>query len=100
MIIRRLIRKNLFRLFESLNFDIKIDMNLKVVQCLDVEFNLSTGTVSAYMKPNSLLKYVNTKSTHSVSVLKYNPMGAECRISRTVSTTVIFNHKRKFMNLH
>lgn len=42
------IRKQLYKLFKSLGFDIEVDMNSKVVQYLDTELNLETGNISLY----------------------------------------------------
>lgn len=66
-------------------------MNRKVVQYLDVKFNLSAGTVSPHMKPNNVLKYVNKKSSRPASVIRYISRGVEYRISRKE----IFEGKKK-----
>lgn len=52
--VNNVIRKKLFKHFKDLNFKITVEMNVKIVQYLDVEFNLLTGTVSTYMKSNSV----------------------------------------------
>lgn len=50
------IRKKLFPLFNHLGFKITVYLNVKSVQYLDVELNLTTGTVSPYIKPNTYPK--------------------------------------------
>lgn len=57
-------KKKLFMLFKDLNLEITVEINTKIVQYLDVVFNLLTGTVYPYMEPNTVLKYVNSKYNH------------------------------------
>lgn len=70
-------------------------MNWKVVQYLATAFDLLAGTVSSYMKPNTILKYVKPKSSHPENVIKHILMGAECRLSRNSSTKEISEEQKK-----
>ena len=49
------IRKDVIKIFKEIGFKIKIKINLKVVNCLDITFNLSNGTYKPYRKPNNNL---------------------------------------------
>lgn len=72
------IMKKLFEFFKSLNLEIDVEMNMQIVQFLETEFNLLEGRVSRHMKPNLMLKNVNTKSNHSNSVIKQILKRTEC----------------------
>lgn len=43
--------KNVFKVFQGIDFDITVHMSKIFGQYLDIEFNLSAGTVSPYTKP-------------------------------------------------
>ena len=58
------IRKNVIKIFKQVGFKIKIRTNLKIVNFLDVTFNLTNGTYRPYKKPNDPLLYINTSSNH------------------------------------
>lgn len=64
------IRKMLFKFFHGLKFEITVEMNKKIMQYLDVEFNLTDSTASPYMKPNTIVKYTNFKSNPPPSNIK------------------------------
>lgn len=70
-------------------------MNRKVVQYLDTEIDLLAGTVPPYMRPNTILKYVNTKSNRPENVIKHILMVVECCLSRNSSTKEIFDEIKK-----
>lgn len=74
----------------NLEFESELDMNHKVVQYLDVDLNLQTGSVSPYTKTNTKLMYVNTGFNHLVSVIRYIPKETGCGLNRNYSCRVIF----------
>ena len=49
------IRKNVIKIFKEVEFKIEIKTNLKIVDFLDVAFNLTNGTYRPYKKPNSYI---------------------------------------------
>ena len=53
------IRKNITRHFKKHGLKITIQTNLKIVNYLDVTFNLSNGSYYPYRKPNNLPQYIN-----------------------------------------
>ena len=57
-------RKAIIKLFKECGLNITIQTNLKIVNFLDVEMNLDTGTYRPYRKPDNKLAYNNRKSNH------------------------------------
>ena len=53
-------RKNIIKIFKDVGFKIEIQTNPKIVDFLDVTFNLENGTYRPYKKPNDRLLYINT----------------------------------------
>ena len=48
-------RKNIIKIFKDVGFKIEIQTNLKIVDFLDVTFNLENGTYCPHKKPNDPL---------------------------------------------
>ena len=61
---------------------------MKVVNYLDVTFDLSDGTYKPYTKPNNEIKYIHKNSNHPPSVIRQIPLSIESRLS-----TLSFNEK-------
>ena len=57
-------RKNLIKIFKDVGFSIDIETNSKVVDFLDITFNLSNDIYNPYKKPNDTLLYINKSSNH------------------------------------
>ena len=53
------IKKNFQSLFEKYGLAIIIECNKKVVDFLDVTFNIKDGTYEAYQKPDNKISYIN-----------------------------------------
>ena len=60
---------------------ITIQTNLKIVNYLDVTFNLTDGSYYPYRKPNNLPQYINIKSNHPPNIIKQLPASINRRIS-------------------
>ena len=58
------IRENVIKLFKEIGYKIETDTNLKIVNFLDVTFNLTMHTYRTYRKPNDNLLYIHTSSNH------------------------------------
>ena len=67
------IRKNITRHFKNHRLKITIQTNLKIVNYLDVTFNLTDGSYYPYRKPNNLPQYINIKSNHPPNIIKQLP---------------------------
>ena len=61
---------------------------MKIVNDLDVTFNLSDGTYKLYIKRNNEVKYIHKNSIHPPSVIQQIPISIESRLS-----TLSFNEK-------
>ena len=61
---------------------------MKVLNYLDVTFNLNDGTYKPYTKPNNEIKYIHKNSNNPSSVIQQIPLSLESRLS-----TLSFNEK-------
>ena len=75
------VKKNIQKIFKDHGLDIVIQCNMKVVNYLDVTFNLSDGTYKPYTKPNNEIKYIHKNSNHPPSVIRQIPLSIESRLS-------------------
>ena len=82
------VKKNIQKIFKEHGLDIIIQCNMKVVNYLDVTFNLNDGTYKPYTKPNNEIKYIHKNSNHPPSVTRQIPLSIESRLS-----TLSFNEK-------
>ena len=58
------IRINIIHLFKDSGFIIDIETNLKIVNFLNITFNLNNGMFKPYKKPNDSLRYIKKTSNH------------------------------------
>ena len=73
---------------------ITAEANWKIVQFLDVNFDLNDGTFKAYIKPNTKLRYVSKDSNHPPLILKNIPEGINQRLEQISSCRQRFEVKR------
>ena len=64
------IKKNFQSLFKKYGLEIIIECNKKVVDFLDVTFNLKDGTYKPYQKPGNKISYINVQSNHPSNIIK------------------------------
>ena len=64
------IRKKDIQLFKDSGFLIDIKTNLKIVNFLDITFNLNNGMSKPYKKPNDSLLYIKKSSNHPTQIIK------------------------------
>ena len=64
------IKKQLQTLFKQKSLPIILECNLKVVNYLDVTFNLNDGFYQLYPKPNDETHYIHIQSDHPPSIMK------------------------------
>ena len=50
--------------------DVIIECNTKIVNYLDLTFNLNDGTYKPYKKSNNEMKYIHVDSYHPPSIIK------------------------------
>ena len=77
-------------MFKSNGLKITIDANKKIVNFLDVTFNLTNGSYKPYMKPNNKLSYVHQQSNHPPALLKNIPRNINKRLTSISSSKEVF----------
>ena len=85
------IRNGITRHFKTHGLNITIQTNLKIVNYLDVTFNLNNGTYYPYRKPNSQPLYINVESNNPPNIIKQLPDSINRRISDTSCNEDEFN---------
>ena len=70
---------------------IKIETNLKIVNFLDMTFNLINGSYNPYKKPKDTLLYINKNSNHPPQIIKKLPKTINDRLCRNSSNAEIFH---------
>ena len=83
-------KKKLQRLFKEYDLEITAESNLKVVNYLDITFNLKDGTFRPYHKPDDQIQYIHTESNHPPNIIKHIRASIETRLSNLSSTDIIF----------
>ena len=89
------IKKDIQKLFQDNYLNITIQCNLKIVNYLDVTFNLSNATYRPFCKPNSEIEYIHKESNHPPSFLRQIPLSIESRLSKHSSNEKIFKESTK-----
>ena len=85
------IKKNFQSLLEKYGPEIKTEYNKKVVNYLDVTFNLNDGTYKPYHKPGNKITYINVQLKHPPNIIKQSPKTIEQQLSHNSSNVTIFN---------
>ena len=86
-----IMKKKICKVFQNNGLAVTIEANSKIVNFLDVTFNLNTGIFKPYMKDNDKPVYVHSKSNHPPNVLKNIPMGVNNRLNRISSNKAVFD---------
>ena len=84
------VKNKIVKVFKDEGLDITIVANLKVMNFLDVEVDLNTGTHRPYTKPNNTLLYIDINSNHPPSALKNTVHAVQSRLSMLSSNREIF----------
>ena len=83
------IKKNFQSLFKKYELEITIECNKKVVDYLDVTFNLKDGTYKSYHKPDNKITYINAQSNDPPNITTTKTI--KQRLSSNSSNETIFN---------
>ena len=84
------IKKQLQSLFKQKGLQIITECNLKVVNYLDVTFNLNDGSYRPYRKPNDETHYIHIQSDHPPSITKQLLRSIKKHLSQLSSSKDIF----------
>ena len=90
------IKKRLQKLFKNNGLDVVIDSNLKIVNYLDVTFNLNDSTYRPYETLDNIIQYIYDESNHPPNIIKQIPKIIEKRFSQLSSNEEIFNESAFF----
>ena len=71
--------------------NITIEANVKNVNFLDINLDLSTATYKPYMKPNDRPTYVHRSSNHPRGILENIPKSVNKRLSKISANEDVFN---------
>ena len=85
------IRKSIQAIFRENELKITIQCNLKIVDYLDVTFNLTDSSYRPFNKTNNEINYIHKQSNHPPSIIKQLPLSVERRLSKLSSNEKIFN---------
>ena len=83
-------RKDLVRIMQSEGLNITGDCNLDSINFLDVNLSLNPSEHKPYVKPNSSIEYLDTRSNHPPIILKNIPVGVEKRLKDISSSEKCF----------
>ena len=84
------IKKSIQSIFWENELKITIKCNLKIVNYLDVTFNLTDSSYRPFSKTNNERNYIHSQSNHS-PIIKQLPLSVESRLSKLSSNEKIFN---------
>ena len=85
------IKKQICAIFKSQNLKITIDANKKVVDFLDITFNIENNTYKPYTKPSNKIMYINSKSNHPPCIIKNLPESINRRLNTISSNKDMFD---------
>ena len=85
------LKQRIIRVFSDLGLRIEIKPNLKIVNFLDITFDLDNDTYRPYLKPNSSVKYVHSSSNHPPAILKNLAPSINKRLKSISSNEAVFN---------
>ena len=90
------VKKDIQKLFREKGLDIIIQCNLKIVDYLDLTFNLNDGSYRPYRKPDDETCYIHVDSDHPPNIIKQVPLAIERRLSELSSSEQIFNESKAY----
>ena len=90
------IRKHFIKIFnEDFDLSITCETNLKPVNFLDVNLNLTFGKYQPYNKPDNNPLYINILSNHCPNIIKNLPRNISKRINILSADETTFNKSMK-----
>ena len=86
-----ILKKKICKVFSDNNLRVTIEANLKIVNFLDVTFDLERDLFMPYMKENHTPVYVHSQSNHPPLILKNIPEGVNRRLSKISASKDVFD---------
>ena len=90
------IKKQLQKVFKNNGLDVVIECNMKIVNYLDITFNLNDGTYRPYQKPDNLIQYIHVESNDPPNIIKPFPKTIRKCLSQLSCNEDIFNESAPF----
>ena len=94
------IKKSIQAIFRENELKIIIQCNLKVVDYLDVTFNLTDSSYCPFNRTNNEINYIHKQSNYPPSIIKQLPLSVERRFSKFSSNEKIFNDSIPYTRKH
>ena len=91
-------RKDVTKIMKDNGLKIQVKVNLKIVDYLDITFNLGDGSYKPYKKPNNSQRYVHIESNHPQNIIKQIPDSISTRISTNSCNEAVFNEAAPYYN--
>ena len=88
-------KNDIVKIFRKNGLEITIKVNMKIVQFLDVNLDLNTGTYKPFMKENSTPVYVHVESNHPKKIKENIPKMINDRLCTLSSNAEMFNATKK-----
>ena len=82
--------KRVIKTFKDCGLKITIKGNLKIVNFLDMTFNLHKNTYKPYRKPDNQSVYINVNSNHPPTIIRELPKSIGKRLSELLRNKEIF----------
>ena len=91
------VKKNIQKIFKENKLDIIIQCNMKIVNYVDVSFNLNNSNYKPYHKPDNEILYIDKDSNHPPSIIKQAPTPIKKRISiLSCNETILITNQKKY----
>ena len=84
-------KQKVCKIFQENGFSIKVNVNVKNVNFLDINLDLLTSTYRPYMKDNETPIYVHYNSNHPRGILQNIPKSVNSRLSKLSSDKNVFD---------
>ena len=91
-------RKTITKIMKDNGLKALVKCNLKIVDYLDITFNLNTETYKPFKKPNNDPRYIHVESNHPRNIIKQIPKSVAKRISTNSSNEAIFKEAAPYYN--
>lgn len=75
------LKKQICTIFKNNNLKITIEANKKIIDFLDITFNLTDETYRPYTKPGNKILYIDSKSNHPPAIIKNLPENVNRRLN-------------------
>ena len=85
------LKQKISDIFKTYGLKVKVEVNKKVVDYLNVSLNLLDGSHRDFMKPGQVLNYVHVESNHPPIVTKCIGQGVNHRLNANSSSEAMFD---------